>query len=85
MKITGKIKPVYTDASMDHSFKLIVYFKEEGQWFHKRYERTLMNIWWDLAADVNITREDIVNGTLKYLSDKEGLIEITKDIVLTDV
>lgn len=71
MKITGKIKPIYTDAHMDHSFKLKVYFKEEGQWFHRSYERTLMNIWWGLAEGVDITRENVVNGTLEYLSDKE--------------
>lgn len=81
MKITGKIRPIYTDASMDHSFKLKVYFKEEGQWFHRSYERTLVNIWWELTEDV--THEDIVNKTFEYLSDEEGLIEIAKDIVLS--
>jgi hypothetical protein len=83
MKITGKIKPIYTDANFDHSFRLKVYFKEEGQWFYRSYERTLANIWRGLYEGVDITNEDVVNKTLEYLSDEEGLIELAKDIVLS--
>jgi hypothetical protein len=83
VKITGKIKPIYTDANFDHSFRLKVYFKEEGQWFYRKYERTLVNIWWHLMEDTDVTHADIVNKTLEYLSDEEGLIELAKDIVLS--
>ena len=78
MKITGKIKPIFTEEGFSQGFRLKVYFKEEGQWFHRSYTKTLINLW----RDIETTREDLVDKTLEYLSDEEGLIEIAKDIVL---
>ena len=78
MKITGKIKPIYVNENFDHAFRLKVYFKEEGQWFHRSYERTLIGIW-----QHDVTYQDIPNKALEYLSNKEGLIKMAKDMVLS--